>query len=348
MVGIHDPDRISILNNLLNNLGLDPASTGGAIAWAMELYQQGIISQTDTGGLELTRGNFETVEKLLLLTARREGFGDVIADSTQAVERGKYPEKALQYRMVMDGQFQSDPHDESILEGFALGFAKAACEDEETLTVGAVGDAVGMCRFATRQIDAASPAGLDDFANQMKELTQEDFSIKQLEEVGLNISGMERLINSRLGLAERDETLLDQWVDEEIPEGPFAGEKIDKVKFEALKDSYGAFLGQNGTGFPSVERHRGIAAVTTGFSVKVTLPEGFPGGSGVAIILDQPVTDVAELRAALKNRFPLAVKQLSDSSLIMAVGGTVVMANEKAYQIHNGDEIAVLRMVPGV
>ncbi len=345
MVGIHDRDRIARLDSLLNNLGLDPASTGGAIAWAMELYQQGIIARADTGGLELNQGNFEAVEKLLFMTAKREGFGDVIADSTQAVERGKYPEKALQFRMAVDGQFQSDPHDESILEGFALGFAKASREGEETL---AVGDAVGMCRFATRQTNSSAAAGLDDFAHQMKELTQEDFSIKQLEEVGLNISGMERLINSRLGLAERDAALLDQWIDEEIPEGPFAGEKIDKTKFEALKDGYGSFLGQNGTGFPSLERHRGLAAVTTGFAVKVTIPEGFPGVSEGAIILDQPVENVAELRLALKKRFPLASKQFSDNSLIMAVGGTVVMANEKAFPIHNGDEIAVLRMVPGV
>ena len=345
MVGIQDPDQVSHLNNLLNNLGLDPASTGGAIAWAMELYQQGIITQADTGGLKLNWGNFQAVEKLLLMTAKREGFGDVIADSTQAVERGRYPEKALQYRMAMDGLFQSDPRDSSILEGFALGFAEAAREGEKT---NAVGDAVGMCRFATRQSNTSSPTGLDDFAHQMKALTQEDFTVKQLEEVGLNISGMERLINSRLGLAERDETLLDQWIDEEIPEGPFAGEKIDKAKFEALKGNYDAFLGLNGSGLPSLERHRGLATVTTGFAVKVTLPEGFPGVPEGAIILDQPVNDVAELRAALKKRFPLAAKQLSDSSLIMAVGGTVVMANEKAYPIRNGDEIAVLRMLAGV
>ena len=351
MVGIQDADQVSGLNNLLNDLGLDPASTGGAIAWAMELYQQAIITKADTGGLELSRGNFEAVEKLLFMTAKREGFGDIIADSTQAVERGKYPEMALQYRMAMDGLFQSDPHDESILEGFALGFAEAAREGEKTAGVGAagaVGNAVGMCRFAIRQANTSPAVGLDDFAHQMKELTQEDFTVKQLEEVGLNISGMERLINSRLGLAERDETLLDQWIDEEIPEGPFAGEKIDKAKFEALKDHYDTLLGLNGSGFPSFERHRDLAAVTTGFAVKVTLPEGFPGVPEGAIILDQPVNDVAELRAALKKRFPLAAKQLSDSSLIMAVGGTVVMANEKTYPIRNGDEIAVLRMLAGV
>ncbi len=347
LVGIQDPKLVAHLNKLLNNLGLDPASTGAAMAWAMELYEQGIILRPDMGGADLRRGNFEAVEKLLQMTAKREGFGDVIADSTQAVQRGKYPEKALQYRTAMDGLFQSDPLDESLLEGFALGFAEVAREGQQTVAAGAVGDAVGMCRFATRQAHTSPLSGLDEFAQQMQELTQEAFTVKQLEEVGLNISGMERLINSRLGLVGKDEMLLDTWVDEEIPEGPFAGEKVDRAKVEALKDGFAVFLGLNSAGVPSLERHRGLATVTTGFAIKVTLPEGFPGVPEGAIILDQPVSTVAELRAALKRRFPLAMNQLADSSLIMAVGGTVVMANEKTYPIHNGDEIAVLRMLAG-
>ncbi|MDE3244757.1 MAG: MoaD/ThiS family protein [Acidobacteriota bacterium] len=344
LVGIRDPKLVAHLNKLLNNLGLDPASTGGAIAWAMDLYERGIITKAETGALELLRGNSELVEKLLLLTARREGFGDVIADSTQAVERGKYPEQALPYRMALDGLFQSDPHGESILEGFALGFAEAAKERQKPA---AVQDALGLCRFATRRA-AASGAGLDDFVHQMQIQTQEVFTEKQLEEVGLNISGMERLINSRLGLVAKNESLLDAWIDEEIPEGPFAGERLEKAKFQALKGNVETFLGVNGSGLPSVERHRSLAAVTTAFAVKVTLPDGFPGVSEGAIILDQPLATVAELRAALKKRLPLGAKLLSDNSLIMAVGGTLVMSNEKAYPIQDGDEIAVLRVAPGV
>ena len=345
MVGIQDPDQVAQLNSLLHNLGLDPVSTGGAIAWAMALYEQGILTQADTRGLELTRGKLEVVEQLLVMTAKREGFGDIIADSTQAVARGKYPAKALSFRLAMDGLFQSDPHRESLLEGFALGFAEAAREGDPA---GAVGDAVGLCRFATRQANTASARGLEDLARQMEERTREGFSVPQLEAVGLAVSGMERLINSRLGLVERDASLLDRWLDEEVPEGPFAGEKLDKAKFEALKAHGDALLGLNSAGIPSLEQHRGLAAVATGWAVKVTLPEGFPGAPEGAIILDQPVGNVAEIRLALKRRFPFAAKQLSDHSLIMAVGGTVVMANEKAYPIQNGDEIAVLRMLAGI
>ena len=78
------------LNNICNDLGLDTASTGSAIAWAMELYQRG-SSRRNRRGLDLTWGNYETIERLLFMMAKREGFGNVIADSSRAVENGQYP-----------------------------------------------------------------------------------------------------------------------------------------------------------------------------------------------------------------------------------------------------------------
>jgi len=124
-LGIKLPEQVLRLNNILNELGLDSAGTGGAIAWAMELYQRGIIDQQTTGGLDLCWGNYPVIEKLLFLTARRQDFGDVIADSAQAVATGKYPPAALAYRMAVKGLFQSDPHDSRILKAFALGLAVA-------------------------------------------------------------------------------------------------------------------------------------------------------------------------------------------------------------------------------
>ncbi len=124
-IGIKVPEQVLRLNNILNDLGLDSAGTGGAIAWAMELYQRGIIDQQVTGGLDLRWGNYPVIEKLLFQIADRQGFGDVIADSARAVATGKYPPEALQYRMAVKGLFQSDPHDSRILKAFALGLAVA-------------------------------------------------------------------------------------------------------------------------------------------------------------------------------------------------------------------------------
>lgn len=123
-LGISEVTQVLRLNNICNDLGLDTASTGSAISWAMELYQRGIITREQTG-LDLTWGNADAIEQLLFMTSRREGFGDVIADSSQAVQRGKYPAEALDYLMAVKGLTQSDPHDARILKAFALGLAVA-------------------------------------------------------------------------------------------------------------------------------------------------------------------------------------------------------------------------------
>lgn len=121
-VGISEVTEVIRLNNICNDLGLDTASTGSAIAWAFELAQRGIVPRLQDG-LDLSWGNYETIEKLLFLTARREGFGEVIADSARAVDTGKYPPEALRYLMAVKGLTQSDPHDARILKAFALGLA---------------------------------------------------------------------------------------------------------------------------------------------------------------------------------------------------------------------------------
>ena len=124
-IGVDRIESVIRLNNICNDLGFDTASTGSSIAWAMELFQRGIITQAQTGGLDLTWGNAEAVEQLLFQMSHREGFGDVVADSTRAVEKGHYPKEALQYRMAVKGLMQSDPHDARILKAFALGLAVA-------------------------------------------------------------------------------------------------------------------------------------------------------------------------------------------------------------------------------
>lgn len=391
MIGIREPEQVLRLNNILNELGIDSASAGSAISWAMELYQRGIITGENTGGLELTWGNYEVVEKLLFMTARREGFGDVIADSSRAVERGKYPVEALEYRMAVKGLFQSDPHDARILKGFALGLAVATrgmdhLRNRPTLEINAkindnrglktalygghvaaepnsyegkeyavrrcentyaVGDAVGMCRFSTNLFNSPSTVDYGDFARQLTELTGEEFTPGQLDEIGRNITGIERLINCRLGLTEKDDTLPARWFDEEVTAGPFAGEKIDRARFEALKSRFYAITGLNAAGTPSLDWHRSLARVVTGFAVEVVLPHDIQDAPEGAVIVDQPVATVCELREALNKRLPHAVRQLGDSSLNVLVNGRMVLANEGTFPVRSGDEITFLRLLGG-
>ncbi|HHW93020.1 MAG TPA: aldehyde ferredoxin oxidoreductase family protein [Clostridiaceae bacterium] len=70
-----------------NRMGLDVDMVGGAIAWAMECWQRGILTEDDTEGLELTWGDKNVVSKLIKQIAYREGFGSILTEgSAKAAE----------------------------------------------------------------------------------------------------------------------------------------------------------------------------------------------------------------------------------------------------------------------
>ena len=56
-----------------NALGLDTISTGGTIAFAMECFEDGLLTPEDTGGLELRFGNAEAMLQMMELIAARAG-----------------------------------------------------------------------------------------------------------------------------------------------------------------------------------------------------------------------------------------------------------------------------------
>ncbi len=304
-IGIDRIEPVIRLNNICNDLGFDTASTGSTIAWAMELYQRGIIDRQTTGGLDLTWGNAEAVEELLFLTSRREGFGNVIADSTRAVERGHYPADALRYRMAVKGLMQSDPHDARILKAFALGLAVSTrgmdhLRNRVTLEINArinddpafkerlyggpvsaapnayefkeravrvcedtyaVGDSVGMCRFTTKLFNSPSLPGLDEFANQIANVTGLEFAPAALDAIGHNVMGVERLINGRLGVGRAADTLPDRWFDEPVTVGQYAGERIDRAEFDAMLTRFYELSGLDADGQPAGEWRAELATL---------------------------------------------------------------------------------------
>jgi aldehyde:ferredoxin oxidoreductase len=303
-LGIDSVESVIRLNNICNDLGLDTASTGTAIAWACELFQRGIITTAHTGGLELRWGDAATIERLLFMTAAREGFGDVLADSMRAVEKGHYPVEAMAYRIAVKGLGQSDPHDARILKAFALGLAVAtrgmdhlrnratleinarindnpafkselyggavsaepnsyegkeravrACED-----IYAVGDSVGMCRFTTKLFNSPSLPGIEEFREQLANVTGLEFSPAELEQCGLNVMGVERLINYRLGVRRKDDTLPDRWFDEPNPSGPYRGERIDRQEFDAMLTRFYEISRLTSEGVPQEAWRKQLAA----------------------------------------------------------------------------------------
>jgi aldehyde:ferredoxin oxidoreductase len=296
-MGIDRVEPVIRLNNICNDLGFDTASTGSAIAWAMELYQRGLIGRRETGGLDLSWGNAQVVEQLLFMTAERRGFGNVIADSTRAVEKGHYPPEALRYRMAVKGLMQSDPHDSRILKAFALGLAVStrgmdhlrnrvtleinsrinddpafkarlyggpvsaaptSYENKERAVrmcenVYAAGDSVGMCRFTTKLFNSPSLPGLEEFANQIGNVTGLEMTQGELDTIGLNVMGVERMINGRLGVTRKDDTLPERWFEEPITVGAYKGEKIDRAEFDAMLTRFYEISNLDVTGQPKRE-----------------------------------------------------------------------------------------------
>ncbi len=76
-IGNYNPDVIGQWNDLLNDLGLDPISTGGTIAWAMEAADRGLFSS------DLAFGRPEQISAVIRLIAHREGIGDELARGTR-------------------------------------------------------------------------------------------------------------------------------------------------------------------------------------------------------------------------------------------------------------------------
>ncbi|KJS21692.1 MAG: hypothetical protein VR72_09375 [Clostridiaceae bacterium BRH_c20a] len=78
--GVEYPPAIIKIQALCNQLGLDLDASAGAISWAMECYQRGILTQNDTDGLKLEWGNHELIVQLIWKIANRDGFGDILAE----------------------------------------------------------------------------------------------------------------------------------------------------------------------------------------------------------------------------------------------------------------------------
>ena len=77
---LFDPEAVLKAHALCNELGLDEDNASGTIAWAFECYEKGLITEKETGGLELKWGNEGVVFELLRSIAYRRGFGDLLAE----------------------------------------------------------------------------------------------------------------------------------------------------------------------------------------------------------------------------------------------------------------------------
>lgn len=291
-LGIASIDQVIQLNNLVNELGLDSSSTGTIIAWALELYQRGIIDDELSGG-SLEWGDFERVHQLILDIAHRRGFGDILAESSQA--KAQFPEGAEDFLIAVKDLPQSDPHDVRYIKSFALGIAVASrgadhLRNRPTLDIlrlpddvryrifgvetspdptsyagkagmvawhddiYAVADSVGICKFVTQGFNSPHLLGYDHFSSLIEAVTGLRFEENELREAGRNVIDLERLINLELGRSKLDDTLPKRYFDDPMPARVTKGHKIDRDKFATMLEEYYQARGWDQEGRLSPER----------------------------------------------------------------------------------------------
>ena len=111
-----DIESIIKCNDICNRYGLDTISVGATVTWAMECYGNGILSLEDTGGIELTWGNAESIVALTQAIADQTGFGKVLAlGSAKAAEKLG---KGVEYLQTVRG-IELPMHDPRSAPGFA-------------------------------------------------------------------------------------------------------------------------------------------------------------------------------------------------------------------------------------
>ena len=235
---IDNLEAIAKGNELCNRYGIDTISTGAVIAFAMEAYEKGIISQTDTEGVKLTWGNAEAMLVLIEKIVKKEGYigrllGQGVRKAAETLGHG-----AEEFAIHVKG-LEFPAHDPRTFNGVALSYAtsnRGACHlqgfthgFEKTFTMPEIGinqphprhqiegkgeftaklqdlmclfDSVKLCKFAIG--GGIKLTTITDYYNAVTGLNLKN---KDLMKIGERLYNLKRLYNVRCGISRKDDTL---------------------------------------------------------------------------------------------------------------------------------------------
>jgi aldehyde:ferredoxin oxidoreductase len=276
--GVKDLNAIAYVNKLCNEYGLDTIGTGATIAWAMECFEKGVLSEAEVG-FPLKFGDAAAMVRATEMLARREGFGDVLAlGSRQAADKlGKghdylitvkgseapahMPQAKRSLGLIyavhpFGADHQSSEHDPMIEEGASdlylgrlkmLGF-------EQTQAPRSLGD--DKVRFALQTqrfysfLDSCDlcqfvwgPAwtlyGPQETVDFVKSVTGwQDFSLEELMTVGERRLNMLRAFNAREGIDRKADKLPKKFFKALAGTGPTAGVALSEEELSYAQDKY--------------------------------------------------------------------------------------------------------------
>jgi aldehyde:ferredoxin oxidoreductase len=239
-------------NDICDRYGIDTISAGATVAFAIECFENGLITKKDTDGIEMTWGNHKAIVAMTEKLAKREGFGAILADGVKvAAEKiGKGTDK---YAIHIQGQ-EVPAHDPKC--GFHLATtyrldptpARHFQGSEEFHPMGLIptfdrgsfagrGEAhkigsnfkhavicAGMCLFVYMALPSVEP-----IAEFMRAVTGWDITNDELLKTGERIANLRQAFNIREGLNPLQFKVPDRIIGKPPQkEGPLAGITVDE------------------------------------------------------------------------------------------------------------------------
>ena len=273
-------------NELCGAYSLDTISVGSVIAFAMECFENGLLSIEDTNGIELRFGNDEAMLKVIELIARREGIGDLLAEGTARAAQ-KIGKGAQDFAMQVKG-LEAGMHEPRLKAGLGLGFmvnphgADHCCNIHDTMYVTReqmkelrplgmlellpaddispqkvalfrliqlkqiVLDSLVVCLFL--------PYKYEQLAGIVNAVTGWDTSVMEQLRVAERILTMARLFNIREGFTAADDVLPQRFFQPKS-DGALADKPLDPAKFARAKSYYYTLMGWEArSGIPTLEK----------------------------------------------------------------------------------------------
>ena len=225
------------LTSFLDELGLDNEDVSGVVAWMMECYQRGLVTQEDLEGIDLTWGNLSAICDLVKKIAYREGVGDILANGLKIApsQMGRGTEK---YAMTGKGvAITSYEPRGSIQEAIDLavvpvGELHGARGGPRWMAC----DALTTCGFLIRPLHQVF--GWDNFAIQfLRPATGWDLSPADWKDMVRRIQFMERCNCIREGyVPTRDDVLPDRFFEETIYNKYGEPKILNRDDFLALRE----------------------------------------------------------------------------------------------------------------
>jgi len=276
-LAVWEPTFMMKANSLCNQLGLDVDAAGGAIGWAMECYQRGIIDEKDTDGLKLCWGDAGVALEMIRRIGYREGFGNILAEGC-ARASDIIGRNSSYYALNIKGQDLYEPCRGA--NGWALGTMTSTrggghttgavvCETVPGLDVEKakviygvdnpdkpqdydgkakmvkymevlhrVCNSFGVCEFNTVYWDVEM-IDLPQLAELYSTATGWPTSVKDFERLAMKQLNLEKAFNLRHTHFDRkDDMPTPRDLTEPIPTGDLAGWKIDEEKWNKMLDDY--------------------------------------------------------------------------------------------------------------